>query len=431
MPSQKLTIPRGNPTLSLMSTLERLQIKNFGPIRQADIEVRDITILLGPQATGKSLTAQTLYFMRGMEELLIPTSWGGGKIPGDGYIARQELPGKVSALLANWLGVGGINYKETSICWSIDVGGSFREYQLELPLSKDGQAQPRINQRMAERIEKGVSLLPSELFPVEEQIYIPAGRILYSFVPPSLGMFLLSQRQDAEWPGYINVFYRKLGTAIRTLHDMNRRNQPILDDWLKEKILKIMKGQLTFTSLDGISLVIQDKFTEGEDFTSRSWAFNALKLASGQMELWPFWVSVAAAFESQRSGSTRVFFEEPEAHLHPSAQIALLESIAQLTRRNLRFVLTTHSPYIVYALNNCLMAQQVVDAGGSLPGGVSQETLLQREQVSAYRFTNEGKIVSILDKETGLINTEDLDDPAGALNRSFSEMQDIMFELKS
>ena len=127
---------------------------------------------------------------------------------------------------------------------------------------------------------------------------------------------------------------------------------------------------------------------------------------------------------------TRIFFDEPEAHLHPSAQISLIEAIARLTKKNLRFVLTTHSPYVVYALNNFLMAQQVLDAGGALPAPVERESALRREQVSAYRFTDSGQVESILDEETGLIKTDELDDPAGALNAAFSDMQDVLFERK-
>jgi predicted ATPase len=49
---------------------ERLVIRNFGPVQEADVEIKDLTVFVGPQATGKSITAQLLYFMRGIEDLL-------------------------------------------------------------------------------------------------------------------------------------------------------------------------------------------------------------------------------------------------------------------------------------------------------------------------------------------------------------------------
>ena len=53
---------------------EYLQIRNFGPIHEADITIRDLTIFVGPQATGKSLAAQALYFLRRVEKLLLDNS---------------------------------------------------------------------------------------------------------------------------------------------------------------------------------------------------------------------------------------------------------------------------------------------------------------------------------------------------------------------
>jgi len=49
---------------------EKLIIRNFGPIKEANIELRDLTVFVGPQATGKYLAAQSLYFLRRCETLL-------------------------------------------------------------------------------------------------------------------------------------------------------------------------------------------------------------------------------------------------------------------------------------------------------------------------------------------------------------------------
>lgn len=38
----------------------KLAIENLGPIKQADIDFTDLTVLVGPQATGKSITLQLL-----------------------------------------------------------------------------------------------------------------------------------------------------------------------------------------------------------------------------------------------------------------------------------------------------------------------------------------------------------------------------------
>ena len=60
---------------------------------------------------------------------------------------------------------------------------------------------------------------------------------------------------------------------------------------------------------------------------------------------------------------TQFVIEEPEQNLFPQTQIDLLyHLISEINHgRNHRLVLTTHSPYILYALNNCLLAYLVKD----------------------------------------------------------------------
>ncbi len=40
----------------------RLQIENFANIRHADIDLRDINVFIGPQASGKSLILKLMYY---------------------------------------------------------------------------------------------------------------------------------------------------------------------------------------------------------------------------------------------------------------------------------------------------------------------------------------------------------------------------------
>ncbi len=46
--------------------MQKIVIKNFGPIRDAEIEIQPITVLLGEQATGKSTVAQLVHFFNSL-----------------------------------------------------------------------------------------------------------------------------------------------------------------------------------------------------------------------------------------------------------------------------------------------------------------------------------------------------------------------------
>ena len=61
--------------------------------------------------------------------------------------------------------------------------------------------------------------------------------------------------------------------------------------------------------------------------------------------------------------NTQFIIEEPEQNLFPKTQMDLLyQLISEINHgRNHRLVMTTHSPYILYALNNCMLAYVVKD----------------------------------------------------------------------
>ena len=44
--------------------VHRLIIENFGPINNCEIEVDDFSVFTGPQASGKSTIAKTIFFFR-------------------------------------------------------------------------------------------------------------------------------------------------------------------------------------------------------------------------------------------------------------------------------------------------------------------------------------------------------------------------------
>lgn len=54
-----------------------------------------------------------------------------------------------------------------------------------------------------------------------------------------------------------------------------------------------------------------------------------------------------------------LFVEEPEAHLHPEAQVKLVEFFVMLTKLGIKVFLTSHSNYMFNKLNNMLLAQEV------------------------------------------------------------------------
>jgi len=87
--------------------------------------------------------------------------------------------------------------------------------------------------------------------------------------------------------------------------------------------------------------------------------------------------------------------EEPEAHLHPKAQIEMARLIVMLVNAGAKVLITTHSDYILNEISNCIKLSE------SNPKKVdeylkkhdlSKETIINKDNVSAYLFKdNDGK----------------------------------------
>jgi len=97
--------------------------------------------------------------------------------------------------------------------------------------------------------------------------------------------------------------------------------------------------------------------------------------------------------------------EEPEAHLHPAAQVKLTRLLAGTVQAGLRVVMTTHSEWILEALANVVRRSAL--AGGSSDGKVEQAVALRPSDVGAWLFTGKQSAGSVvaeleLDDETGL-----------------------------
>ncbi len=363
---------------------ERLTIESFGPIERAEIEPGDLTVFVGPQATGKSLAAQVLYFFRRYESLLVDL---------------QGSPDVITrAALENWFGPDFGVYVSvgTRLRWSPRTAGEVQE----VFWTDDGL---RVSPSLARRI---TSPTQSE----KAEVYIPAGRTLYSFLPPYslLSRVLASQ----EWPGFILTFYETLGRTVSWLRRHQDDPMPEID-FLRERAEAIFKGRMRYSD-ETVMLQINGDL------------LSTANIAAGQMELWPFWVIVEAGVRSHRFDAAQIYFEEPEAHLHPAAQRGVMEMIAYLVGRGTRFLVTTHSPYLLYSINNLLLAHRVVEAGRALPDDIPAEAILRPSQVSAYRFRPDGRVESLMDREVGLIDESELDDVADDLGADFSALQDAL-----
>ncbi|WNG24534.1 ATP-binding protein [Cystobacter fuscus] len=108
-----------------------------------------------------------------------------------------------------------------------------------------------------------------------------------------------------------------------------------------------------------------------------------------------------------------LIIDELEMNAHPQAQVALTEFIAALVNAGVRVVFTTYSPYVVDHLNNLMEASRAPEAHREeLARKFSLGTtssFISPEKVSVYAFQEqspEGEVTvqDVLNRQTGLID---------------------------
>ncbi|PID90957.1 MAG: hypothetical protein CSA97_00255 [Bacteroidetes bacterium] len=122
---------------------------------------------------------------------------------------------------------------------------------------------------------------------------------------------------------------------------------------------------------------------------------------------------------------THLIIEEPEQNLYPSTQRSLTSRLIELLHRDKRphtLTLTTHSLYILYALNNCMLAGLAKEKGNEagIPALLSSSAIHPSE-VSLWAV-GDGKVQSLQNPEDGLIQQN-------GLNEQLRETMDYVYEL--
>ena len=92
-----------------------------------------------------------------------------------------------------------------------------------------------------------------------------------------------------------------------------------------------------------------------------------------------------------------------------------------------KLIISTHSPYILTALNNSIIAEEVFEKTGKEIEPYGPKRRIAYADVSAYQF-EDGKIVGIKDEETRLIDADAIDSCSAEINSDFDALLDLLPE---
>ncbi len=285
-----------------------LHIKNLGPIQDAAIQFGDLTVLVGPQATGKSLILQMLKLCVDGEQIVFTLDKNGFAVGSAALILEQFL-GE---------GMGAAWTDKTAVDWE---GRRFHPESL-LPKKRREASffQERVNYIPAQR-----SLALADGWP----------QLFHQFqVPPPYVLRQYSQ-------GLNNLLHERSSANAGVLFPRVGRLEASIRDYIDRAIFR--KGQL-YVSQEGVRRQLKLDYGSAKPSFS-SWTAGQREFIPLLLEL--YWLMPVGGPSNRAADTDWVVLEEPEMGLHPQGILAVMLLVLDLLRRGYRVAMSTHSPLVL------------------------------------------------------------------------------------
>lgn len=411
-----------------------LKVKNFGPIKDVELDLRDVNVFIGPQASGKSVLAKLytickspiMYHQTRLRANPFSKSnnnMGGAlasyivdvqkfKVAAEKYSLNSFFSDDTFIYFKNSIFTfeyfngsisfvafeGLLKYVDSNFdLITIDDEQLNRDWECLMELSNFISTYHSMNKNNEVNLNNGwkISLINFALINEFENTvnYIPSERTLAVLLKKA-ALNLMHQRVPI--PEHLLEFAANYNTA---------------SDKIKNLDLSYLKSSASYKNIDGEDFILDDGTT--------------LKLsesASGLQSVVPLLITLEHLRNDKEENAFHQAFviEEPETNLFPKAQYALLKYLernrpdddGKIDTGSVH-IYTTHSPFILSSLNNMLYAYKKGNAASpsvqeEIAKVLPKENWISPERFNAYQIID-GKAESIFDRESGLIQENIID----------------------
>lgn len=434
--------------------MQRIEI-DFGPLKEVVLDIKNLNVFIGPQASGKSTIAKFLFFFKSLNEemflcikkmiddkefdgnlgsfkRLIKTklvryfgssSWMNKKMSVR-FIYSSDVFVEIKTRMVKDFNTS-ISYKNIDITFSPAFESKFKDLvtyaqQFVNEHSKDFLSSQELIEYDMKKwgLLRNVDIQIKELLKEDRHpIFIPSGRSIISI--------LSNQIQNLNFDD-IDKLTQTFISRISILRPyFGKSLLEILNE--KKEVSEINEDSVNL-SIQFISNILKGRYindSEGEKIYYDQQNYVPLNYSSsGQQEsLWILLQIFLVLLENQK---VFLVIEEPEAHLFPEAQKDMANLIALVANNNdSQVVVTTHSPYILATFNNLLYANKVAKIKEDDVQQIIDKNLwLDFFRTSAYHLEN-GKIKNIMDSELNMIQNEYIDSVSAVINQEFDKLFSI------
>lgn len=461
----------------------RLHVENLGKIRSADLEIRPLTIFVGPNNTNKTWTAYALYELL-MHAAKLPFGRTVRTVKIESPVIERRIEQHCDAVINGYEQMESAGANELRMEFPRSAVSQGVEGQLASVIDGDGLARllavprelcatslvrmqledsdlmhsasvlerasvtvDRANSFLkvvlhAQGKERTTSLWPFDGLPedpgkgaadsirsgVRTGLYQLASTVINSIeLFPSARQAILSlpqafQRETALEGAPLPVldFALLMGSLSRDKRRLNRQDTP---SYRIADLLEahILEGSCSFGDITNGAIGIGPVRVQ----------FNTHGIDLG-IEAASSMVGALASLDiflrKRCEPNSVIVIDEPEMNAHPEAQIKLAEVFAMLVNAGVRVVITTHSPYILDQINNLMAAFDLEESDRDKVIGrfklKDKRAFLSKDKVAAYLFNESGVVSDILDRTEGIADLGTFGDPSSELANTYARIMD-------
>lgn len=430
--------------------MRKITVRNVGPIKDAQLELKKINILIGQQSTGKSTLAKIACYCSWVEkEISIaqsPAEFEAENYFADnltefhklsGYLSKQSVIAFTSEVLSfeyannsfsfHW-NEGRLNYKRRKTLYipaernivsvipnwfEVNLGfnntrsfladwETVRKYfskEKPLPILDIGKYYHRASDNSDHIITKDNKDILMESASSGLQAMVPLQALIQYYGDNYYNDDL--KRKESN----VNIQQKMYRLYENILHQLlNTLSNEEIAAW-ESKRNEIIKEN------NDISLLSEE--------VRRSLIFPNPEIESQYNRI---------ASQFRYPSSTAFFIEEPELNLYPITQYKLVNTIVKMVNdMNHTLFITTHSPYILTSLNNLIYAGEIGKQHQKETEQVIPQNLwINKDYVSAWKINADTYMLeNLLADDLNILRAEELDDVSEIINNQFSELFEI------
>ena len=390
--------------------MKHITIRHFGPIEEVDIELNRINLIIGPQSSGKSTVLKVACFCDWMERQIELTQNPEKYCDGEFFVAN----------LVGFHKLDGYMQPDTYIGYENDAVSFDYSEETQKCCFKWNEAKRWKYRRV-------------------KIAYIPAERNLVATIP---NWFQVSMNKDnildfmKEWE-----FARKAFSTGEQILDLPVEYKYIAksqDDRIKLENGKELGLTVASSGLQSlIPLYVMLRYLTSEFYRTNHTNIEQEIL---RQNLCLVVAKECANLTGQEQLNlvdsiltphhTDLFIEEPESHIFPSTQKSFVYSLVRMlnAERSHSCFIATHSPYMMTAFNNVVLAGEKAKESEEKAKKISElmpeSQMLSFDEVAAFEM-KEGKIRSIMDEEFRLISADAIDTASQEIGRDFDYLLNL------